>query len=238
MNWNTGRWVCSSEKVLLKTQRQKYIYISIYIIPDQVRSVLRPQSPFTKAGKNKALTQKHTLHSWRLWTLTHTFTELWPRAPTPLTYRTHRHTRRSDPSGPVDSADLFHQIFYHTKRQILCFYRPNVKWYDHFFFFFFNYWLEADMKSVSGSAAFTLYNHLVHCSRFPENICSTQKKKLKATPNIYYIWQNCTIIQGGQRSIGQRGEWVKTPDFDQFKPGSLTEVGWKSEQKAWSSHIL
>lgn len=49
------------------------------------------------------------------------------------------------------------------------------------------------MKSVSHPAApnyffpfYILYNHLVHCSRFPENSCST--KKTKAAPNIYYIW--------------------------------------------------
>lgn len=43
------------------------------------------------------------------------------------------------------------------------------------------------MKSVSGSAVFTLYNHLVHCSRFPENICSTQKKTKGNSQHILHL---------------------------------------------------
>lgn len=167
-----GKWIHISEKVPLKTERQK-------CIPDSgVSAQTGPHVPSPKPRKQTAHIETHT--SQLASVNPHSFTKLWLGTPTPFMNRTNCHTAFPVGLVPVRPVVYFHHCYF----PVLFHNRFNS--FGQIIQFKISYFETTGLKftwraSISlqhqtlSSHFIFLYNHLVHCSRFPENSCSTKK---------------------------------------------------------------
>lgn len=187
-----GKLIHISEKVPLKTERQK-------CIPDSgVSTQTRPRVPSPKPRKQTAHVETHT--SQLASVNPHSFTKLWLGAPTPFMNRTNCHTAFPVWLVPVRPGvySYYYYLSISTSQKIWIVWCFNTKRYNTKLSYFETTGLM--MKSVNHPTAPNsffpfniLYNHLVHCSRIPENSRSTKNKNKNKNlrqlhPNLYYIW--------------------------------------------------
>lgn len=94
-------------------------------------------------------------------------------APTPFMHRTNRHTAIPVGQVPARPGVYFHYLYLYIRFPSL----QNLQEKKKYFKLLESHMHEEYQSSYS-TACFPfdiLYNHLVHCSRFPENSCSTKK---------------------------------------------------------------
>lgn len=160
----------------------------------------RDPCPFTKS-QEKESSHRNTLHSWHQIEPSHSFREHWCGALTPFTLRTsYCHTSRT---GSRKASNLQSQRLC-TSSVSLCAKTPNEiiinNTQKNFFLPALHLWEEC-LLPYSTKPFLRIFNHLVHCSSFPENSYSTTKHLRQLYPNIYIFFLLCSKMQRGA-SIG------------------------------------